>query len=79
VTRRHRPYDRAKDELAAQVQADAAEGTLAQKMADVNAWLAELQDQGVHMGVAVGTGPLLCVCGSRWPCAQTRADVPSSR
>lgn len=77
--RRRHPYDRERDELASQVQADAAEGTLAHKMAQVNAWLTELQEQGVHMGVAVGGGPLLCVCGSRWPCAQTRADVPSSR
>jgi hypothetical protein len=77
---RRQIYDRLKIEAAEGVQEAYAEGTLQEVAARVNAWLDALRTQGLHVGLAVGDGPHLCVtCAVPWPCKKVRSEIPSLR
>ena len=66
--RRH-IYDRMRDEVGTLVADADADGSLAEVVARVNAWLRALRERESHVGIAIGDGPHLCAtCATPWPC-----------
>jgi hypothetical protein len=61
---RRRPFDWQLDEDLAAL-AEAGEDMVRR----VQAWVLALKEAELHVGVAIGAGPLVCVtCGAAWPC-----------